>query len=158
MDHAESTRIQYPARIAWNSRFLTLSRSGVTLESSFLPADNANFAVFAGRLREWREICCIRVVPSLALGLVWLLWVVTNRANFAVLAPDLGEMRGICLVRGQFLSSSDPGKTLFLCGLHEICVTRGYRWRMALNLLSSRAIPFICLQKTDSNNSEFKSE
>ena len=111
MDHAESTRIQYPARIAWNSRFLTLSRSGVTLESSFLPADNANFAVFAGRLREWREICCIRVVPSLALGLVWLLWVVANRANFAVLAPDLGEMRGICSVRGQFLSSSDPGKT-----------------------------------------------
>ena len=83
----------------------------MTLESSFLPADNANFAAFAGRLREWREIRCICVVPSLALGLVWLLWVVTNRANFTVLAPDLGEMRGICSVRGQFLLSSDPGKT-----------------------------------------------
>ena len=83
----------------------------MTLESSFLPGDNANFTVFAGRLREWREIRYIRVVPSLALGLVWFLWVVANRANFAVLARDLGEMRGIRSVRGQFLSLSDPGKT-----------------------------------------------
>ena len=64
-----------------------------------------------GRLRKWREIRYIRMVPSLALGLVWLFWVVANRANFAVLAQDLGEMRGICSVRGQFLSLSDPGKT-----------------------------------------------
>ena len=64
-----------------------------------------------GRLREWREIRYIRVVPSLALDLVWLFWVVANRANFAVLAQDLGEMRGICSVRGQFFSLSDPGKT-----------------------------------------------
>ena len=45
------------------------------------------------------------------LGLVWLFLVVANRANLAVLAQDLGEMRGICSVHGQFLSSSDPGKT-----------------------------------------------
>ena len=83
----------------------------MTLESSFLPADNANFAVFVGRLREWREIRYIRVVPSLALGPVWLFRVVTNRSNFAVLAQDLGEMRRICSVRGQFLSLSDLGKT-----------------------------------------------
>ena len=83
----------------------------MTLESSFLPADNANFAIFADRLHEWCEIRYIRMVPSLALGLVWLLWVVTNRANFAVLAQDLGKMRGICSVHGQFLSLSDPGKT-----------------------------------------------
>ena len=81
------------------------------LESSFPPADNANFAIFAGRLREWRETCCVCVIPSLALGFASLLWVVANRANFAVLAQDLGEMCGICSVRGQFLSLSDPGKT-----------------------------------------------
>ena len=115
------------------------------MESSFPPADNENFAVFAGKLREWCEIRYIRVVPSLTLGLVWLFLVVANHADLAVLAQDLGEMRGICWVRGQFLLLSGPGKT----GLHEICVTRGYRWRMALNLLSSRAILFICLQKTD---------
>ena len=78
------------------------------MESSFLPADNVNFAVFAGKLREWREIRYIRVVPSLTLGLVWLFLV---RANLAVLAQDLGKMRGICSVRGQFFSLSDPGKT-----------------------------------------------
>ena len=83
----------------------------MTLESSFLPADNANFAVFVGRLRKWHKIRYICVVPSLALGLVWLLWVVANHANFAVLAQGLGEMRGICSVRGQFLSLSGPGKT-----------------------------------------------
>ena len=60
---------------------------------------------------EWREICYIRVVPSSTLGLVWLFLVVANRANLAVLARDLGELRGICSVRGEFLSSSDPGKT-----------------------------------------------
>ena len=60
---------------------------------------------------EWLEICYIRVVPSLTLGLVWLFLVVANRADLAVLAQDLGEMRGICLVRGQFLLLSDPGKT-----------------------------------------------
>ena len=81
------------------------------MESSFLPADNVNFAVFAGKLREWREIRYIRVVPSLTLGLVWLFLVVANRANLAVLAQDLVEMRGICSVRGQFLSLSGPGKT-----------------------------------------------
>ena len=64
-----------------------------------------------GRLHKWREIRYIHVVPSLALGPVWLLWVVANRANFAVLAQGLGEMRGICSVHGQFLSLSDPGKT-----------------------------------------------
>ena len=57
---------------------------------------------------KWREICYIRVVPSLTLGLVWLFLVVANRAD---LAQDLGEMRGICLVRGQFLLLSGPGKT-----------------------------------------------
>ena len=61
-----------------------------------------------GKLRKWREIRYIRVVPSLTLGLVWLFLVV---ANLAVLAQDLGEMRGICSVRGQFFSLSDPGKT-----------------------------------------------
>ena len=81
------------------------------MESSFLPADDANFAVFVGEFGEWREIRYIRVVPSLTLGLVWLFLVVANRANLAVLAQDLGEMRGICSVRGQFLSLSDPGKT-----------------------------------------------
>ena len=88
------------------------------MESSFPPADNDNFAVFTGKLREWREICYIRVVPSLTLGLVWLFLVVANRADLAVLAQDLavlaqdlGELRGICWVRGQFLSLSGPGKT-----------------------------------------------
>ena len=83
----------------------------MTLESSFLPADNADFAVFAASLREWRQIRYIRVVPMSTLGLVWLFLVVANRANFAVLAQDLGKMCGICSVRGQFLSLSDPGKT-----------------------------------------------
>ena len=81
------------------------------MESSFLPADNVNFAVFAGKLREWREIRYIRMVSLLPLGFVWLFLVVANRANLAVLAQDLGEMRGICSVRGQFLSLSGPGKT-----------------------------------------------
>ena len=80
------------------------------LESSFSPADNTNFATFAGRLREWRGTRYIHVIPSLALDLASLLWVVANRANFAVLAQDLGERCGICSVCGQFLSS-DPGKT-----------------------------------------------
>ena len=62
-------------------------------------------AVFAGELREWREIRYIRVVPSLTLGLVWLFLILT------VLAQDLVKMHGICLVRGQFLSLSGPGKT-----------------------------------------------
>ena len=81
------------------------------MELSFPPADNDNFAVFAGKLREWRKIRYIRVVPSLTLGLVWLFLVVTNRADLAVLTQDLGEMHGICWVRGQFLSLSGPGKT-----------------------------------------------
>ena len=81
------------------------------LESSFPPADNANFAIFADRLCEWRETRYIRVIPSLALDLASLLWVMANRANFAVLAQDLGEMCGICSVHGQFLWLSDPGKT-----------------------------------------------
>ena len=81
------------------------------MESSFPPADNDNFVVFAGKLREWRKIRYIRVVPSLALGLVWLFLVVANRADLTVLTQDLGEMRGTCWVRGQFLLLSDPGKT-----------------------------------------------
>ena len=81
------------------------------MASSFPPADNDNFAVFAGNLREWCEIHYIRVVPSLTLGLVWLFLVVANRADLAVLAQDLGKMHGICLVHGQFLLLSDPGKT-----------------------------------------------
>ena len=81
------------------------------MESSFPPADNENFAVFAGKLREWFEIRYIRVVPSLTLGLVWLFLVVANRADLAVLAQDLGEMHGICWVHGQFLLLSGPGKT-----------------------------------------------
>ena len=64
-----------------------------------------------GKLRKWREIRYVHVVPSLTLGLVWLFLVVANRADLAVLAQDLGEMRGICWVRGQFLSLSGPGKT-----------------------------------------------
>ena len=60
---------------------------------------------------ELREICYIRVVPSLTLGPVWLFLVVANRADLAVLAQDLGEMRGICLVRCQFLLLAGPGKT-----------------------------------------------
>ena len=75
------------------------------------PADNDNFAVFVGKLREWREIRYMRVVPSLTLGLVWLFLVVANRADLAVLTQDLGKMCGICCVRGQFLSLSGPGKT-----------------------------------------------
>ena len=58
-----------------------------------------------------REICYIRVVPSLTLGPVWLFLVVANRADLTVLAQDLREMRGICLVRGQFLLLAGPGKT-----------------------------------------------
>ena len=81
------------------------------MESSFPPADNVNFGVFVGKLREWCEICYIRVVPSLTLGLVWLFQIQANRANLAVLAQDLVKMRGICWVRGQFLSLSGPGKT-----------------------------------------------
>ena len=81
------------------------------MELSFPPADNDNFAVFAGNLRERCEIRYIRVVPLLTLGLVWLFLVVANRADLAVLTQDLGEMRGICWVRGQFLLLSGPGKT-----------------------------------------------
>ena len=81
------------------------------MESPFPPADNDNFAVFTGKLREWHEIRYIRMVPALTLGLVWLFLVVANRADLAVLAQDLGEMRGICWVRSQFLSLSGPGKT-----------------------------------------------
>ena len=73
--------------------------------------DNTNFAVFAGRFRGWHKIRYIRVVPSLALGLVWLFLVVANRADLAVLAQDLGETRGICFVRGQFLLLAGLGKT-----------------------------------------------
>ena len=80
-------------------------------EIVFPPADNDNFAVFAGNLCEWCEIRYIRVVPSLTLGLVWLFLVVANCADLAVLAQDLGKMRRICWVRGQFLLLSDPGKT-----------------------------------------------
>ena len=116
---------------------------------SFPPADNDNFAVFAGNLREWCEICYIRVVPLLTLGLVWLFLVVANRADLAVLAQDLGEMRGICLVRGQFLLLCDPGKTPLPVRIARNLRHSRYCWRMARNLLSSRAIPFICLQKTD---------
>ena len=81
------------------------------MELSFPPADNDNFTVFAGNLREWCEIRYIRVVPSLTLGLVWLFLVVANRADLAVLTQDLGERRRICLVRRQFLLLSGPGKT-----------------------------------------------
>ena len=73
--------------------------------------DNVNFAVFAGKLREWREIRYIRVVPSLTLGLVWLFLVVANHADLTVLVQDLVKMRGICSVRGQFPLLSGPGKT-----------------------------------------------
>ena len=115
------------------------------MESSFPPADNDNFTVFAGNLREWCEIRYIRVVPSLTLGLVWLFLVVANHADLAVLAQDMGKMRGICWVCGQFLLLSGPGKTPLPVRIAQ----NPRRWRMALNLLSSRAIPFICLQKTD---------
>ena len=81
------------------------------LESSPPPADDVNFAVFAGEFGEWREIRYIRVVPSLPLDLVWLFLVVANRADLTVLAQDLGEMRGICSVCGQFLLLAGPGKT-----------------------------------------------
>ena len=81
------------------------------LESSPPPADDVNFAVFAGEFGEWREIRYIRVVPSLPLDLVWLFLVVANRTNLAVLAQDLGKMRGICSVRGQFLLLAGRGKT-----------------------------------------------
>ena len=98
---------------------------------------------------ELREICYIRVVPSLTLGPVWLFLVVANRADLAVLAQDLREMRESAWFAVNSFCWLVQGRLLFLCGLHEIGVTRGYRWRMARNLLSSRAIPFICLQKTD---------
>ena len=80
------------------------------LESSSPPADNANFAIFVGRLREWCETCCVRVIPSLALGFASLLWVVANRANFAVLTQDLGEMCGNCSRAEQI--SRHPHKLL----------------------------------------------
>ena len=73
------------------------------MESSFPPADNANFAVFADSLREWREIRYTHVVPVLILDLVWLSLIVANRANFTVLAQDLGELCEICSARGQLL-------------------------------------------------------
>ena len=104
------------------------------LESSFLPADDVNFAVFAVEFwRMARNLLHSRgsFVDSRSC------LVVANRADLAVLAQDLSEMRGICLVRGQFLCWLVQGRLLFLCGLHKICVTRGYRWRMARNLLSS---------------------
>ena len=84
-------------RLAWNRLFFQRMMS-ISLCSRL------NFG-------ELREICYIRVVPSLTLGLVWLFLVVANRADLAVLAQDLGEMRGICLVRGQFLLLAGPGKT-----------------------------------------------
>ena len=81
------------------------------MELSFPPADNDNFAVFAGNSREWCETHYIHVVPLLTLGFVWLFLVVANRADLAVLTQDLGKMRRICLVCGQFLLLCDPGKT-----------------------------------------------
>ena len=72
-------------------------------ESSFPPADNANFAVFADSLREWREIHYTHVVPASILDLVWLSLIVVNRVNFTVLAQGLGELCEICSARGQLL-------------------------------------------------------
>ena len=78
------------------------------LESSFLPADDVSFAVFAVEFwRIARNLLHSRgsFVDSRSC------LVVANRADLAALAQDLGEMRGICLVRGQFLLLAGPGKT-----------------------------------------------
>ena len=78
------------------------------LESSFLPADDVNFAVFTVEFwRIARNLLHSRgsFVDSRSC------LVVVNRADLAVLAQDPGEMRGICLVRGQFLLLAGPGKT-----------------------------------------------
>ena len=81
------------------------------LESSFLPADDVNFAVFAVEFWQIAQNLLHSRGSSLTLGPVWLFLVVANHADLAVLAQDLGEMRGICLVRGQFLLLAGPGKT-----------------------------------------------
>ena len=66
--------------------------------------------------------------------------------KFASLAVMASEWREICSVREQYsLIHLIQGKLLFMCGLHKICITRGGCWRMARNLLSSRAI-LSCLQ------------
>ena len=120
------------------------------LESSFLPADDVNFAVFA--VEFWR----------IARNLLHLRGSFVDSRSCLVV-PGCCELCGSRCTRSRpgrnawnlLGSGSIPfcwlvqGRLLFLCGLHEICVTRGYRWRMVRNLLSSRAIPFICLQKTD---------
>ena len=120
------------------------------LESSFRPADDVNFDVFA--VEFWQ----------IARNLLH------SRGSFIDSRSCL-VVPGCCESCGSRCTRSRPGRNarnllgsrsisfrwlvqgrlLFLCGLHEICVTRGYRWRMARNLLSSRAIPVICLQKTD---------
>ena len=113
------------------------------LESSFLPADDVNFAVFAVEFwRIARNLLHSRgsFVDSRSLsGCSWLLRIVQislySRKAWAKCAESARfAVNSFCwLVQGRLL---------FLCGLHEICITRGYRWRMARNLLSSRAIPF----------------
>ena len=115
------------------------------MESSFPPADNDNFAVFAGNLREWCKIHYIRMVPLLTLGLVWLFLVVTNRADLAVLAQDLGEMRSICLVRGQFLLLSDPGKTPL-----PVRIARNlHHSRVLLSSVREQFLLFVCKRLTE---------
>ena len=73
------------------------------MESSFPPADNANFAVFADSLREWHKTGYTHVVPVSILDLVWLSLIVANHVNFTVLAQGLGELCEIRLARGQLL-------------------------------------------------------
>ena len=112
-------------------------------------ANRADLTVLAQDLGEMRGICLVRGQFLLLAG--------PGKTSLPVrIARNLRHSR-LLLANGakfaQFASNSFcwlvQGRLLFLCGLHEICITRGYRWRMARNLLSLRAIPFICLQKTD---------
>ena len=137
-------------RELYGIRVSRLNLDPAGLESSFLPADDVNFAVFAVEFwRIARNLLHLHgsfVDSRSCLGCSWLLQIVRISLYSLKTCAKCAESAWFAVNSFCWLVQ---GRLLFLCGLHEICVTRGYRWRMARNLLSLRAIPFICLQKTD---------
>ena len=63
-----------------------------------------------------------------------------NCAEFAWLYLTQNELRETHVIRCPLVHHLVQRKCFFWCGLHEICITRGYCWRMAQNLLSPQAI------------------
>ena len=94
------------------------------LESSFLPADDVNFAVFA--VEFWRMVrnllhsCGSFVDSRSCLVVPGCCESCRSRCTHSRPGRNARNLLSFCwLVQGRLL---------FLCGLHEICVTRGYRW------------------------------